>query len=114
MKSPKAAPPHWAERFLKWYCRPELVEEILGDLYELFDLNAQKYSYKKAKRQFVWNVLRSFRLSTIKNIKPDLLTLLIHNAMLRNYIKISFRQFAKNKTYLFLNSLGLGIAIACF
>lgn len=113
MKLPKTDPPHWAERFLKWYCRPELVEEILGDLYELFDLNAQKHGYPKAKRQFVWNVLRSFRLSTIKNIKPNLLTLLIHNAMLRNYIKISFRQFAKNKTYLLLNSLGLGIAIAC-
>ena len=33
--------------------------------------------------------------------------------MFRNHLKITFRLFAKNKTYLLINSLGLGIAVAC-
>jgi putative ABC transport system permease protein len=30
-------PPKWADRFLNWYCRPDLLEEIQGDAYELYD-----------------------------------------------------------------------------
>lgn len=33
--------------------------------------------------------------------------------MLKNYIKIAFRNLLKNKTYLVINSLGMGVAIAC-
>jgi hypothetical protein len=29
-------PPKWADRFLQWYCRPDLIEEIQGDVYEMF------------------------------------------------------------------------------
>uniref|UniRef100_UPI00404930ED permease prefix domain 2-containing transporter n=1 Tax=Fulvivirga sp. TaxID=1931237 RepID=UPI00404930ED len=27
-------PPKWADRFLSWYCNPDLLEEIQGDAYE--------------------------------------------------------------------------------
>ncbi|MCK5470893.1 MAG: hypothetical protein KAI99_20365, partial [Cyclobacteriaceae bacterium] len=33
--------------------------------------------------------------------------------MLKNYIKIAIRNLLKNKSYLIINSLGMGIAIAC-
>src|SRR6188768_774437 len=33
--------------------------------------------------------------------------------MLFNYLKVAFRQLLKNKLYLFINTLGMGIAIAC-
>jgi len=33
--------------------------------------------------------------------------------MLKNYLKIAFRNFSKNKTFVVINVLGLGIAIAC-
>jgi len=33
--------------------------------------------------------------------------------MYRHYLKITLRLFAKNKTYILINTLGLGIAIAC-
>lgn len=33
--------------------------------------------------------------------------------MLSNYFKIAFRHLLKNKTYLLINTLGMGIAIAC-
>src|SRR5688500_12130927 len=33
--------------------------------------------------------------------------------MLSNYIKVAFRHLLKNKFYLLINTLGMGIAIAC-
>jgi putative ABC transport system permease protein len=29
-------PPHWADRFLEWYCSPKLREDLQGDLHERF------------------------------------------------------------------------------
>ena len=29
-------PPKWADRFLEWYCNPRILEEIQGDIYELY------------------------------------------------------------------------------
>ncbi|MBK7649600.1 MAG: hypothetical protein IPJ20_01090 [Flammeovirgaceae bacterium] len=52
-------PPHWANKFLEWYCRPDLLEEIQGDAYELFE-RTSKENLSKAKRQFIWNVVHSF------------------------------------------------------
>jgi putative ABC transport system permease protein len=52
-------PPRWADKFLQWYCRPDLLEEIQGDAYELFERTC-KENPRKAKRQFVWNVVRFF------------------------------------------------------
>src|SRR5687768_4519454 len=35
------------------------------------------------------------------------------HTMLSNYIKVAFRHLLKNKFYLLINTLGMGIAIAC-
>jgi putative ABC transport system permease protein len=29
-------PPKWIDKFLRWYCNPELIEEIQGDALELY------------------------------------------------------------------------------
>ena len=49
-------PPRWADHFLEWYCNPELVEEIQGDLYERFLEYAQEKGLKKARRWYAINV----------------------------------------------------------
>ena len=36
----KRQPPLWADRFLVWFCRPDLLEDLQGDLYELFEEKA--------------------------------------------------------------------------
>lgn len=33
--------------------------------------------------------------------------------MIKNYLKTTFRSFAKNKTFVIINTLGMGIALAC-
>ena len=114
MKRQQASPPSWAIQFLEWYCKPELLEEIQGDIYELFDKRIQTIGSKAARRHFIWDVLRSFRLSTIKGLKFDFTTLLIQMAMFQNYIKVAWRNLAKQKLYSFINITGLAVGMTCF
>lgn len=102
-------PPRWAEKFLAWYCRPELLEEIQGDVYELFDKRRSELGWKKARRRFIWDVLRSFRLSTIKQVRTNPSPML-----LRNNVKIAWRQLLQQKMFgaIKIGGFALGVA-AC-
>jgi putative ABC transport system permease protein len=100
-------PPRWADRFLEWYCRPELLEEIQGDAYELFDVRCAGKGPKTARRAFVWDVLRSFRLSTIRKI-----TIQFSPDMYKSNFKIAWRNLAKHKMYSSIKIGGFAIGIA--
>ncbi len=100
------SPPKWADRFLEWYCRPELLEEIQGDLYELFDKRVEYHKHPIAQLRYFWDVLRSCRLSTIKYFNINLSTI-----MFQHYLKITFRNILKHKSYAAINILGLTVGI---
>lgn len=106
MNEPTHQPPKWADRFLEWFCHPDLLEEIQGDAYELFYMRCDKKSPKAAKWHFIWDILRSFRLSTIKNLNPT-------PVMLKSNFKIAFRQIKRQKFYSAINITGLALGIAC-
>jgi putative ABC transport system permease protein len=108
----KQTPPKWANQFLEWYCNPALLEEIQGDVYELFYRRA-KLNKWKAKFIFVWDVVRFCRWRNIKRTKNRYEqdnTI----AMLENFFKTAFRNIAKNRVYSFINYVGLtcGLALA--
>ena len=67
-------PPAWADRFLEWFCKSELLEDLQGDLYELYEEQIASGKPKRARMLFVWWVLRSFRPDVIK-WSPDILNL---------------------------------------
>ena len=52
-------PPKWANAFLEWYCRPELLEDLQGDLYELFQRNIKTKGIKQARLIYSIDVLKS-------------------------------------------------------
>ena len=106
----KIHPPRWADRFLEWYCRPELLEEIQGDIYELFHEKVNQDGNKAASRQFIWNVLRSFRISTVRSLR---ILSLINLMMVRNYTKIAFRNLIKHPLFSLTNILGLSVGVLC-
>jgi putative ABC transport system permease protein len=105
------APPRWANRFLEWYCRPDLLEEIQGDAYELFDRTARE-SKTKAKLQFLWNVIRFFRWKNIK--KPNVNT---HHQltldMIRNIFTVAIRNFWRQPGHSFFSVFGLTAGFTC-
>ena len=100
-------PPKWADKFLEWYCRPELLEEIQGDIYELYDKRCEKKSQAEANRRFVWDVFRSFRPSTIKHIQFNFVPI-----MLRTNFKIAIRQLLKQKMYSSIKIGGFALGVA--
>ncbi|SDL80547.1 putative ABC transport system permease protein [Catalinimonas alkaloidigena] len=106
--APQPAAPRWADRFLSWYCRPELLEEIQGDVYELFDQRLETTGLAAARRGFVWDVLRSFRLSTIRHPLPS-----FSPAMFRNHLQVTVRHLRKQKFYTGIKVVGFALGLAC-
>ncbi|MEP1095948.1 MAG: ABC transporter permease [Cyclobacteriaceae bacterium] len=104
-------PPKWASKFLEWYCHPDLLEDLQGDLYEIFQKMAADGNPVKAKTHYVWLVFRSFRFSALKKNKKFKKSVF---AMTRNNFKIAFRVLWRDKFNSSINLLGLTIGIACF
>ena len=106
----KSGPPQWPLGFLRWFCREDFVEEIEGDLTEIFHREYED-SPAKAKRQFAWNVIKYLRPGFIKTIRFNI----SYNstAMTKNYFKTAWRNMVRNKTFSLLNILGLALGLAC-
>ncbi len=104
----KLAPPRWANRFLQWYCRPELLEEIQGDVYELFD-RTSKQSKRKADLYFIWNVLRFFKWSNIKRTQKNYSS--NSSAMFKSYLVTGLRNLLRHRLNGAINILGLSLAV---
>ena len=78
-------PPQWADKLLAWYCAPHLLEEVQGDLHEEFEYQVQHVGLRRARFDYVRNVLgfvRPFALRRKKNPYPS--PTLLTDAMLNN------------------------------
>src|SRR6267154_6911784 len=104
----KPVPPRWADRFLGWYCREDLLEEIRGDAHELFYRKAINDA-RAARFHFVWNVIRFLRLKNIRKSKPTDSTA---TPMLKSYLVIGFRNMVRNGATSFINIFGLALGVA--
>jgi putative ABC transport system permease protein len=108
-KQNEQVPPRWAQRFLEWYCRPELLEDLQGDLNEYFQRNLETKSPLKAKLIYVLDVIKFFRPYTLRKPKPSHP---MHTIMIfQNYFKTSVRNLGKNKFFSTINIAGLAIAM---
>lgn len=96
-KTKKDGPPRLARCFLRWYCRPELAEDLEGDLNEYFFRNLKKNGPVKARIVYVVDVLKFLRLYTIRT--PKLINIIIHWIMLGSYIKTSSRNILRHKLF---------------
>lgn len=109
-------PPKWATRLLHGFCAPHLVNDLEGDLLELFGRRVKTSGPRSARVRYVRDVFSLMRPFAMKN-KPDPYPKpAFHQlAMLRNYLKIAFRNLAKHKMFSFINVMGLAAGMtACF
>ncbi|GHN02930.1 ABC transporter permease [Cytophagales bacterium WSM2-2] len=106
----KIQPPRWANQFLEWYCRPDLLEEIQGDVFELFSRRSKK-NKQLADWLFVWDVIRFFRLKNIGRKKNS--NSIIPLAMFRNIFLVSIRNAVRNPGNTFIHVAGLSIGFTC-
>lgn len=106
------SPPRWATRFLNWYCAPDLLEEVQGDIDELFFRNLAERDLSYARKQYGWDVLRFCNYSTIKG-RGDFLLPQPSLNMFRNYLKIAIRNLIYQREYTLINILGLALGLCC-
>jgi ABC-type antimicrobial peptide transport system permease subunit len=103
-------PPRWAQALLGWYCKPELLEDLQGDLHEYFERNVQSKGVARARFIYIIDVLKFFRLYTIR--KPHAVDLLIQWIMIGSYVKTSSRNIVRNKLFSAINIIGLSVSMS--
>ncbi len=62
-------PPNIPFEFFKWFCHPELLEEIEGDLLERYYKYQEQHGTARAKAFFVKEVIQLFRPAVIVNVR---------------------------------------------
>ena len=103
-------PPKWPERILKRILKPHYVEELLGDMYEEYMYQAEKFSVSKARYFYRRELLKVIRPNLLRNITGN--QKLNKIGMLMNYSKIAFRNIKKHRTYSIVKIGGFSIGIA--
>lgn len=86
-------------------CHPQLYEAISGDLQELYDLDLEAYGQRKADRRYWINSMLFLRYHRLRKRQ----TSKTHNNMslIKNYVKVSWRDLLRHKTYTSINLVGL-------
>ncbi len=112
MRSTERTPPALADRLLEWYCHPDLLEDLQGDLYERYGRHCTKYGPNRAALLYLRDVLRFIRPYTVKrkrngsNLSPFL--------MFSNYFKTSWRSLIKQRVNSLVTIFGLALGFSAF
>src|SRR4051794_27050816 len=103
----KNYPPRIFLNFFRWYCRPNLVDSIEGDLIEVYRKRLTKMPKAKADLKFFVDVLLLFRFGIIR--PPNGFRNFKLNGMYKNYLLIAFRVFNRERLYSLVNLMGLAL-----
>jgi len=106
----KATPPRWPLKFLRLFLKKEYLEEIEGDMEEIFHENSERLSPGKARRIYTWEMLKLLRPVLMRNM--TLIRRMTSFSMFNNYFKVSVRGLMKSPVNSFINIVGLSCAVA--
>jgi putative ABC transport system permease protein len=110
--TPDIKPPAFFLRFFRWFCDPAIVEDIEGDLTEMFQRDIETETTFKARLRFSLNTLKLFRPGIIKKFGHSAT---IHPApMFKNYFITSMRSLMRSKGFSTINIVGLAVGLATF
>ena len=103
-------PPKSANAFLEFYCSEDFLEEVQGDLEELFLTHVEKMGTRRARFLYWFDVLHFFRpylfWKKLRQLQPG------GPIMFKNYFTVALRNMLKFKVYSFINISGLVIGLA--
>lgn len=105
-------PPKWILSILNSFCHEDYLDEVRGDLEEVYRLRVLTMPQYRANWLLLKEVIFSFKsyvISGDKNSYPST----NQTIMLRNYITIAYRNLMKNKFYSALNIFGLTLGLTC-
>ncbi|NBP67691.1 MAG: FtsX-like permease family protein [Cytophagia bacterium] len=113
----KSHPPKLAQKLFDWYCGYAKVDDLRGDLDELFYLNLKTKSTKQAKRIY-WKQVFSLMFSYAvrkrkKNAQSGIYSSnTLSLSMIRNYLKVAVRNLYQYRYFTLLNAFGLAIGMS--
>lgn len=102
-------PPKWPLKFLRFFVKKEYLEEIEGDMEEIFSDNVKHLAVRKANHIYTWEMIKLLRPILMKNLEG--VEKLNQYGMFKNYFKVSIRGLAKTPLNSFINIFGLAVAI---
>lgn len=109
-------PPKFAARLFNWYCGMARVEDLQGDMDELFYMNVKRRGAFVARFIYikqVFSLIFSYAISKRKNDAAyHPLSFSGGGPMLRNYFKVGIRSLARQKYFTILNAGGLAIGMS--
>jgi putative ABC transport system permease protein len=110
-------PPKLARYIFEWYSGNANVDDLLGDLDELFYLNLKTKSLFKAKFKYWISVCSLMFSYAIRKRKRDaslgqFSSSLISIGMLHSYLKVAGRNLYQHKYFTLLNAFGLAIGMS--
>lgn len=103
-------PPTYAQRFFRWFCAPELFEELQGDLEERFHHILREQGLKAARAYYRREVLFLLRPSVMRGFSfslfpPNSLS------MIRHYLTTAQRTLRKHPLHTSINLAGLTLGL---
>ncbi len=107
----KMKPPKYFHRFFKWFCHPDFYEELAGDLEEMLQEDVEARGMKYAHWKYRREVLKLFRPSVLKEFRFNF-SISVSLDMLKNYLKVGFRNLKRDKISAAINIIGLSLGFA--
>ncbi len=113
MQTPEqSSPPRWPLALLRFFIRDQYLEEIEGDLEEVYFEFLEEHSKRRARWLYTLEVIRLFRPNLVKKLLSP--TLHIHLDMFKHNLTISLRSYWRQKSSFLINLIGLSTGLACF
>lgn len=110
------SPPRLAQALFEWFCQGAVVEDLKGDIDELFIRNLSRMSVSKA-RWIYWRQVMSLIFSYAiksrkKKRKSNGSSILPDFSMLGNYFITTTRNLAKQRFFTIINVIGLATGMS--
>ncbi|MEP2023557.1 MAG: ABC transporter permease [Reichenbachiella sp.] len=109
-------PPKLATRLFFWFAGSAAVEDLYGDMEEIYLSNVATYGKAKANRAFwkqVLSLVFSYALKSRKtNAAHSYRSSSISPALLYNFFKVSMRTLIRHRSFSIINILGLSLGMS--
>jgi putative ABC transport system permease protein len=109
-------PPKLAQKLFDWFCSDAAVEDLRGDIDELFYINLDRMPIGKAKFKYwlqTFSLITSYAVRKRKRKSTNKISSIEYTMdMLKSYFLIATRSLAKNKFFTIINVIGLAIGMS--
>lgn len=107
--SENQTPPKWPLKLLRFFLKPPYLEEVEGDMEEIYQDSIADFSKRKADRMYAFEMLKLLRPNLLKRFSGS--QRLTQYGMINHHFKIGWRNILRDKLHSAINVGGLTIGI---